>query len=250
MKVNDKQKGNILEEYIKREALPSEYTGELNFYATVKSGDVNAVKEILEAAPFMEISSSELSENPLQSLKYHLVISAAMLARFCIEGGMEHKHAYEISDLYIKRGDKAKNHTELKEIHFDMCIDYAKQMNSKHKNQVFSKPVVMCIDYIYSHLHCRLTVLELADIVGLNKSYLSHLFKNEIGIPLSKYILIRKIEASQRLLRYSDYSSSEIAELLSFSSQSHFVNSFHKETGMTPREYRNRYFNNTGLSSR
>lgn len=43
------------------------------------------------------------------------------------------------------------------------------------------------------------------------------------------------------MLRYSDYEVKEIANYLSFCSQSYFGNIFRKQTGMTPARYRKKY---------
>ena len=48
----------------------------------------------------------------------------------------------------------------------------------------------------------------------------------------------RKAERAANLLRYSDYSLVEIANHLSYSSQSHFIQQFKAITGMTPKQYR------------
>lgn len=50
-----------------------------------------------------------LSDSPLQNLKYHFTITAAMLARYCIEGGMEVTEAYDLSDYYIHKADLMKS---------------------------------------------------------------------------------------------------------------------------------------------
>ena len=52
----------------------------------------------------------------------------------------------------------------------------------------------------------------------------------------------KKIEKATHLLRYSDKSIIDIANYLSFSSQSHFIQTFENFTGMTPKKYRNKYY--------
>ena len=125
--------------------------------------------------------------------------------------------------------------------------NFSEQMETIRKKKIFSKPVVKSIDYIYSHLHCRITVAEVAAYVGLNENYFSRLFSCEVGISVSRYILQRKLEVAQNMLKYSDYSCSQISELLCFASQSHFIEKFRKEYGMTPLHYRNRYHSDMGL---
>ncbi|MGN0622034.1 MAG: helix-turn-helix domain-containing protein [Porcipelethomonas sp.] len=246
--ISENGKVKILEKYIDRERTVIAYTEEINFYTLVKQGRTDEIKKILKKNPFYENKDKPLSDSPLQSMKYHVVITASMLARFCIEGGMEHHRAYEISDYYIRKADKMPDEDAIVNLHTQMCIEYSEQMNKLHKKKIYSKPIVKSIDYIYAHLHCRITVSEVAEYVGINENYFSRLFGTEIGISPSRYILIRKIEAAQNLLKNSDYSCSEISELLSFSSQSHFIFKFRKECGITPLQYRNKYYNHTGLN--
>ena len=51
-----------------------------------------------------------------------------------------------------------------------------------------------------------------------------------------------KIEKAQHMLKYSDYSLVEIANYLAFSSQSHFIQTFKKLIGVTPKKYRDHYY--------
>lgn len=245
--MNDKGKVEIIEKYIGREATALKHRDEMSFYSLVKLGRVDEVREILVKSLFEENMEKKLSDDPLQSLKYHLVVTAAMLARFCIEGGMDCNCAYETSDVYIRKADKAKSIAEVVKINSEMCMEYVTLMNKLRKAAVYSKPIVKSIDYICSHLHCRITAAEISRAVGLNESYFSRLFKKEVGISVSRYILMRKIETAQNLLKNSDYSCSEISELLSFSSQSHFISRFREECGVTPLAYRNQHFNQMEL---
>lgn len=72
----------------------------------------------------------------------------------------------------------------------------------------------------------------------MSTSYLSRLFKKETGISVSDYIRRQKIDMAKNLLKYSEYSMIEIANRLSFSSQSHFIQQFREIVGMTPKKYR------------
>ena len=111
-----------------------------------------------------------------------------------------------------------------------MCSSDLSDTNSKHINA--------CKEYIYSHIKDRITIEDLSDELGVSASYLSRLFKKETGDSVSAYIRIQKIEKAKNLLRYSDYSIIDIANRLSFSSQSHFIQQFRELTGITPKKYR------------
>ncbi len=238
----------IIEKYIRREATVDQHKNEMQFYSLVKLGRREEVLAALDRRGFEKNAGNPLSDDPLQSLKYHLTVTAAMLARFCIEGGMECNRAYELSDIYIRKADRANSEAEVARINRAMCLEYLKCMEQLRRDGIYSKPIVMSIDFIYSNLHRRITVAEVAQAVNLNASYFSKLFKQETGMAVSRYILLRKIETAKNLLRHSDYSSAEIADLLAFSSQSHFISRFRAECGVTPHAYRNQYFNHMELS--
>ena len=69
------------------------------------------------------------------------------------------------------------------------------------------------------------------------------MIKFSIVIPLyNKASCIKKIEKATHLLRYSDKSLIDIANYLSFSSQSHFTKTFENFIGLTPKKYRDKYY--------
>ena len=93
----------------------------------------------------------------------------------------------------------------------------------------------------FSHLHDKITMDDLAYETGCSPNYLSRLFKEHEGISPLQYILREKINRAKNLLVYSDYTYSEIATYLGFSSQSHLGKQFKKFTGYTLLEYRRNF---------
>lgn len=65
---------------------------------------------------------------------------------------------------------------------------------------------------------------------------MSHIFKKEIGEKLSSYILKCKLEAAKTLL-LEGLSNNRIADMLGFSSESHFISVFKKQYGITPKKF-------------
>ena len=123
-----------------------------------------------------------------------------------------------------------------------MFAFYTAEVAKLDKKAVYAKPVVLCLDYIYEHLHEPIRVSSLAEFAGLNPSYLSTLFKKETGVSISAYVLSKRMEAAKNMLKFSPYSYAEIAAMLAFSSQSHFTRVFKVQTGYTPKAYRNRFY--------
>ena len=230
------------EQFIRREYSLSRltYEREFSFYEAVKEGDWNKVKSIM--LPLKSEGLGKLSDNELRNLKYHLVITIALITRFCIEGGLQPGEAYSLSDIFIQKLDVAAKESEIADLHLEAVREYTLRMESlKHKNP-YSRPVSLVVDYVYEHLHEKISLSEMADSVSYGKTYLCDVFRKETGFTIGEYILERKIEAAKNMLRYSDYSSSDIGNYLGFSSHSHFIAVFKKVTGETPREYRNANF--------
>lgn len=217
------------------------YEREMAFFQSVKDGDIDKARELFK--PFNCEEMGKLSDNPLRNLKYHLIITIAFLTRYCIEGGMEMEVAFNLSDIYIRRLDQCISEEELNSLHHEVVEDFVQRMNVVlHEAKSYSKPIKITMDYIYHNLHNRITVEELAEIASLSPSYLGKLFKKEVGINVSEYILKKRVETAENMLRFTDDSCTEISEYLCFSSESHMVKAFKKYTGYTPGKYRNRYF--------
>ncbi len=210
---------------------------EMKQYRLMQSGDPSAVEE---SAAMMKRTQAQmrLSQDPLLNVKYLFVANITITTRFAIEGGMDSETAYNSSDLYITGLERCHTPEEVLELHREMFSYFIRHMASLKKDRVYSRRVIQCMEYIDLHLHMPIRLTELAEHAQLNPSYLSVLFKKETGVPVSEYVLNRRIDIAKNMLLYSEYSASQISEILTFSSQSHFIRVFKKKEGMTPREYK------------
>ena len=213
---------------------------EMDFYETIRSGNLRKVRALLSEPFHLKKGLGVLSSDTLQNLKYHLTITTALVARFCISGGLSQAEAYSLSDYYIRLLDEAGTAEEITDIHNEMCLHYTKQMQNLQRSAITSKAVRTAIDYIYEHLHTRITLEALASVTNLSAPYFSRLFKKETGYSVRGYILGKKLETAKSMLSSSSYSIAEISASLAFPSQSYFTNVLKKDTGLTPKEYRSK----------
>ena len=216
------------------------YNEELNFYSAVQNGDLEQVMKLYTSLD--SAGKGILSKNSVRNYRYHLIVSIALITRFCIEGGMPTETAYTLSDLYIQRADEANSVAMLTDLHRDMIQDFTKRMARLKKEVIMSMPVTQAIDYIHTNIRMPITESQIAATLGLNPSYLSSTFKKEVGVGIKSYITATRIEVAKNMLQYSDYSYSVISSYLCFSSHSYFISVFKKYTGVTPKEYRANYF--------
>lgn len=235
-------------EFMQREngLLHSPYQKELEFYSAVSAGDLDRVMELY--TPLAVEGYGKLSADPIRNIKYHLVITIALIARFCIEAGMPMETAYTISDIFINRLDVSTTEKQLSDIHRETFIEYTKRMRMVNSGEAYSKHVLTCLDLIYNNIYNGVRVQELADELGLTPQYLSKLFRKEVGMTITEYVMSRRIQAAENMLKFSEYTPVDIGNYLNFSSHSHFISCFRKHTGMTPKQYRENYFRMTWQS--
>lgn len=95
--------------------------------------------------------------------------------------------------------------------------------------------------YIDHHFSEDLSLDKLAIMVYMSKFHFSNEFKKRFAVTPIDYLLNLRIEQAGSLLKLSDYTMAEIAELSGFHSASYFSQIFKKKTGFTPSEYRRQY---------
>lgn len=234
--------------YIQREEefVRTDIKKEYERYNDIKNGDIEKVKEnFAELRKDFFKGKGLLSKDPLRNVKYHFIVSIGVISRICLNNGMPHDEAYTMSDIYIQAADECTEIDQVIDLLEQAQIDYATRMKKLLQKKGYSVYVRHAIDYIYDHLHEPITMEQLARGEGLNPSYFSKIFAEEIGTPVKAYIISIKINTAKNMLEKSDYSISDIAYSLGFSSQSAFTATFKKLTGTTPASFRkNRNYTN------
>jgi len=216
------------------------YMPEMDFYTAVRSGDVKKVRKLCEEPFHKKSGLGVLSDDAVRNMRYHFVISAAMIARVCIEGGLQLSEAYSMSDYYIKIVDRITDLNELSKLHDEMSLAYASRMRKLSRETVFTRPVKETIDYILEHLDSRIRMSDLSRHAGLSSSYLSRIFKEQTGLTVTEYILEKKLETARNMLDYSSHPVSWISNTLAFPSESYFCSRFKSAFGVSPGRYRTR----------
>lgn len=98
--------------------------------------------------------------------------------------------------------------------------------------------IIKVLEYINNNLKEDLSCKAMASYINMDTSYFSRLFKKEVGISFSDYILKRRIEYATTLLTHSKLSIEEITKQIGIINISHFYRMYKKITGKTPKEVR------------
>lgn len=221
------------------------YDQEMREFGSIENGDLIQLEKSLQEDYDGTIGT--LAKDPLRNLKNLGIVLVTLASRAAIRGGLSPEIFFSLSDSYIQQIEECKDLALVAPLAHKAEFQYAEMVHEikekqkgilkKQKNPRINK----CKDFIFSHLHDRITLEDLAAEADCNPNYLSQLFKECEGISISGYILQEKINRAKNLLIYSDYSYIEIATYLGFSSQSHLGTQFKKHTGYTLRQYREIY---------
>jgi AraC-like DNA-binding protein len=92
--------------------------------------------------------------------------------------------------------------------------------------------------FIHQRQRKRADAHYIAEKMGYSADYFSTLFKNETGTQLKKFIDLEIHKTATRMLKYSDYPISEIADKLGFPDQFTFSHFFKRISGKSPKQFR------------
>lgn len=192
-----------------------------------------------------------LAKDTLRHYKNLGIVLVTIAARAAIAGGVMSEIAFSLSDSYINKIEETNNPESAitlgrqAEYQYTLLVKEQKEAKEKSTAQdtdnIPDSRISRCKDYIFSHLHGKISTSEIAGALYMNAGYLSELFKKEEGITISEYILQEKLKLVKNMLIYSRYSYIEIANYLGFTSQSYLGAKFKKATGMTLHQYREKY---------
>ncbi len=94
------------------------------------------------------------------------------------------------------------------------------------------------LKYIEANYSEAVTIQDLANWLGLERTYLYRLFKSMVGMSPQAYLLDVRIRQACTLLTHSDLTITNIARSVGYEDSLYFSRLFHRKKGQTPSQYR------------
>lgn len=107
--------------------------------------------------------------------------------------------------------------------------------NQKDPTQIYLE---MAREYMKNNYSYDIHISEIATFIGIDRTYLYRIFKEQEQISPKGYLQQLRIRAAGNMLRSTEHSVTEIAYSCGFKDTSAFCNQFRQMTGMTPKEFR------------
>lgn len=94
------------------------------------------------------------------------------------------------------------------------------------------------LDYLNANIYGKVTVSDVARVLGKSESTVKYLFSLYKDCGMIKYYNSLKIAEAKKLIREDRYNMTQIADLLHYDNPQYFAKSFKNFTNMTPSEYK------------
>ncbi|ASA23160.1 response regulator transcription factor [Paenibacillus donghaensis] len=99
----------------------------------------------------------------------------------------------------------------------------------------------LAVQYITERLNTDIGIEEVASRIGISSSYFCLLFKNRFAMTFVEYVTLQRIEAAKFMLESTGKSIAVIGAGIGYQERRYFTKVFQKQTGMSPKEYRDRH---------
>lgn len=202
----------------------------------VRKGDTVTLRQRLSTAP--AVRGGVVANDQLRQRKNLFIVTATLVSRAAVQGGMKVDDAFTLSDSYIQQCELLMSLERITNLQYRMLLDYTTRVERLRLGRHPNKLALDVANYVQHHLSQPITAAQIADALYLSRSYLSRKFKAVTGESLTDFVWKEKTEEAKRLLRYSDKTLTAIGSYLGFSSPSHFSRVFKKYAGCSPRDYR------------
>ena len=136
-------------------------------------------------------------------------------------------------DFYTELEEMAYRFSDLIQQYFGRVID-----ERKRRNQL---PIRMVKQYVQENYSRQVSLEDVAAASNLSSAYLSTMFKKEMGINFSDFLISCRMEAAKKLLKNTDLPISEVAEKVGYTDSRYFSKTFNKVVGLKPSAYRKLY---------
>lgn len=176
----------------------------------------------------------------LEEFKYDLIQIKSLLIQTLREIGVPELLMDAVHTEFTQKIYLAQSIEECKLLAEEMVRRFCglNHLKSVQSYSMLVQKVILTVDV---DLRQPLTLQYFAQRLNVNDSYLSNLFRKEVGMTLTDYVTTRRMERAMHLLAASQAPVKQVAKQVGIRDVPYFSRLFKKKTGMTPSEYRQQY---------
>ena len=177
------------------------------------------------------------NNNPLRNIKNYAIICNTLMRKAAQQGSVHPFYIDQLSSVLGHRIEELLTVKDVQQLMNTMVHKYCLLVKN-HNMKGYSPPVQSVILRTDADLSGDLSLNAHAAQIGINASYLSSLFKKEMGVTLTEYVNQRRVDYAIFLLNSTNMQIQTIAQHCGMPDVNYFTRTFKKLTGKTPTEYR------------
>lgn len=220
--------------------LEERYYHENELLAAVQHGNYRRIQDFIESAGMFRFANR--IDDEIQESKHRLIVLNTLMRRAVYQGGVHPLHIDRLSNTHAVKINQISNTKEAEDLILAIVMNYCKLVKD-HSLASYSKPVQKIIATIDASITADLRLNTFAKELFMNPSYLSALFKNEVGMTLTEYVNKKRLKYSTTLLQNTNLPIQEVAANCGIADIHYYTRLFKREYEKTPREYRKKYMN-------
>jgi two-component system response regulator YesN len=200
----------------------------------VRLGDRTGAREILN-----EILGDILFNSAGQPavIKARIMELLIVLSRAAVEGGAKLDELLSLDHRYMEELAKIEPLDELCAWIVEVLDEFV-DIVYRSRDSKYLPVLQNAADYIKENYARDLTLEEVAQAVHISPYYLSHLFKEELGVTFIGYLTKVRIEQAKILLLETNLTIQQISYMVGYQDSSYFTKVFKKLEGRTPTQFR------------
>ncbi len=215
--------------------IEARYAYENAFLFAVTQGNYPKAKHLISQISGIQFEQRHI--DPVRDMKNYCIIINTLFRKSVERGGVHPIHIDSVSGEFAKKIELRSSIEDIQKLIFEMVKVYCQLVN-KYSVKDYSPTVQKVIVMIESNLASDLTLSELATTLNINASYLSTVFKKEMGKTVTGYVNEKRIELAQELLKTTNLQIQTVAQYCGIVDVHYFTRLFKKLTGLSPKQYR------------
>lgn len=116
----------------------------------------------------------------------------------------------------------------------EVVLDLSYKEAKTNKNIYINK----AIDFIHINYSRKIRVSEVANFIGLDRKYISKLFKDIVGVTIQDYLISFRINKAKEMMKDKQLSIGDISRSIGYDNPLIFSKIFKKVNGISPSKYR------------
>lgn len=177
------------------------------------------------------------TDSELRNQKNLMITFNSLMRRSAYVAGVHPFYIDAVSSNYVTLIEQCRTVDEIHDIRPYMVQSYC-DLVEKRSMSSYSEPVRKILVTVDASLTGDLSLKRFANDLFLNTSYLSTLFKKEVGMTLTDYVNKNRIAYAKKLLKSTTLSVQDVAIKCGISDIHYFTRLFRRETGKSPRKWR------------